>query len=348
MTEDEKWMREAISEAEKGIGIAAPNPSVGALIVRDGKELSRGAPSKGGRPHAERSAIANLDSESASGATAYVTLEPCSTIGQTGACTEALIRTGVSRVVYGAEDPNPAHAGGAQKILENAGIVVTSGVLEAECRHLIRGFAMVQTKGRPWVIAKSAMSLDGRITRPPGEGQWLTGIEARAEVQQLRAEVDAIITSGETVRKDDPALTLRGDFIPQDKDQPWRVVLTKAGLEYGEFQLFNDAFSDRTLIFRNQGLEESLGNLAKNHGANTVLLESGGKLMGSFLDAGLIDEFVIYLAPMVTGGSEQAIGGKGVTSIGARLGLANSEIVQVGNDLRVRGVVDRSPRPMER
>jgi len=183
--EDEHWMQEALSEARKGLGLTAPNPSVGAVIVRDGIELSRGWTQKPGQAHAEREALANLTKHSnvpnAQGATIYVTLEPCSTHGRTGACTDALIEAGISKVVYGAKDPNPAHSGAADAILKARGIEVISGIHQSLCEASIRGFAKVQTSGRPWVIAKTAMSLDGRITRPPGESQWLTGAQARED-----------------------------------------------------------------------------------------------------------------------------------------------------------------------
>jgi diaminohydroxyphosphoribosylaminopyrimidine deaminase/5-amino-6-(5-phosphoribosylamino)uracil reductase len=317
--------------------------------VKDGIELARGWHRRVGTPHAERDALAKLPPGAAVGATAYVTLEPCSTHGRTGACTEALIAAGVSRVVYGARDPNPAHVGRADKVLREAGIEVTSGVCEEDCLHLIRGFAMVQKEGRPWVIAKTAMSLDGRITRPPGEGQWLSGPGAREEVQLLRASVDAIVTSGETVRRDDPALTLRSSVISPNKEQPWRVVITRKQLDRSKFQLFNDRFAERTLVFENLDLKVILEQLVENKGVTQILLEAGGGLLGSFLDAGLIDEWVIFLTPMVTGGPSPSVGGAGVPSLAERLSLKNLSIDQVGDDLCARGLVDRSgPRPLLR
>jgi len=347
--EEKRWLQVALEEARRGVGLTAPNPPVGSVIVRDGIELARGWHRRAGAPHAERAALASLAPGEARGASVYVTLEPCSTQGRTGACTDALIEAGVSRVVYGARDPNPAHLGGADQVLGAAGIEVRSGVCEEECLHLIRGFVMVQTAGRPWVIAKTAMSLDGRITRPPGEGQWLSGTGAREEVQLLRAEVDAIVTSGETVRRDDPSLTLRSSAISPDKEQPWRVVLTKAGLDQSKYQLFNDDFSARSLLFQNQEIGSVLTQLVTNQLVNTVLLESGGGLTGEFFDAGLIDEWVIYLTPMVTGGPSPAVGGKGAGSLEERYSLKDLQIHQVGNDLCARGIVDRSgPRALVR
>jgi diaminohydroxyphosphoribosylaminopyrimidine deaminase/5-amino-6-(5-phosphoribosylamino)uracil reductase len=343
---DHLWMALALTEAQKGIGLTSPNPAVGCVIVKDGLELARGWHHQYGSAHAERDALAKLDPGQGQGATAYVTLEPCSTHGNTGACTAALIDAGITRVVYAISDPNPSHVGNADRILRAAGIDVSSGLLEEECRHLIRGFAMVQTEKRPWVIAKTAMSLDGRITRPPGESQWLTGSEAREDVQLLRAEVDAIITSGATVRQDDPALTLRSPAISPLKKQPLRVVLTRFGIDQSSYQIFNDG--QPTRLFQNIPIPEVLRTLS-NDSINTVLLESGGDLMGAFLDGDLIDEFVIYYAPLITGGPTPAIGGRGVATLEDRYSLKSISLEKIGPDLRLRGIVDREgPPPLVR
>ena len=343
---DTPWMTFALAEAKQGIGLTSPNPAVGCVIVKDGIELARGWHHQYGTFHAERDALTKLEPGQAQGATAYVTLEPCSGHGTTGACTDILIESGLTRVVYAISDPNPAHAGNADHILRAADIDVSSGLLEEEARHLIRGFAMVQSEKRPWVIAKTAMSLDGRITRPPGESQWLTGPEAREDVQLLRAEVDAIITSGVTVRQDDPALTLRSSAISSRKKQPLRVVLTRSEIDQSSYQIFNDGHP--TYLFQNISILEVLRTLA-NDGINTILLESGGDLMGSFLDEGLIDEFVIYYAPIITGGPTPAIGGKGVATLEERYSLKNTSLEKIGPDLRLRGIIDRNgPPPLVR
>lgn len=344
--DDLHWMTLALEEAQQGIGLTAPNPAVGCVLVRDGEELARGWHQKAGTHHAERNALSKLESGQAKDATAYVTLEPCSSQGTTGACTDALIEAGISRLVYAIPDPNPSHAGRADEFLRASGIEVSSVLLEEECRHLIRGFAMVQTQGRPWVIAKTAMSLDGKITRPPGEGQWLTGPEAREDVQLVRAEVDAIITSGATVRQDDPSLTLRSAAISPQKKQPLRVVLTRSEIDQSAYQIFNDSYPTR--LFQDVPISGVLRTLA-SEGINTVLLESGGDLVGAFLDEGFIDEFVIYYAPIVTGGPTPAIGGKGPGSLEERYSLKDTTLVQIGPDLRMRGIIDREgPLPLER
>lgn len=339
---DEKWMRIALSEAQRGIGLTSPNPAVGAVIVKDGIEIARGWHAKAGTPHAERVALNKLESGEAVGSTAYVTLEPCSTCGRTGACVNALIEAGVSRVVYGALDPNPDHAGAADGILNAAGIEVLSGICRYECEHLIRAFSMTQLQARPWVIAKTAMTLDGRITRPDGEGQWLSCESSREEVQLLRAEVDGIICSGETVRRDNPALTLRSSKISEDKVQPWRVVLTRSVLDKTVYQIFNDAHHERTLLFENDDPYEILRTLSRDYEVQSVLIEAGGNLLGSFLDAGLIDEWVIYMAPMVSGGETVSLAGNGVGSLNERISLTDIKTTKIRSDVRFRALTDRS------
>lgn len=343
--DDLKWMKRALEEGRRGVGLTAPNPPVGAIIVKAGQEIASGWHRRAGEPHAEKEALAQLRPGEADGTTIYVTLEPCSTQGRTGACTDALIKAGVGRVVFGLCDPNPAHAGQAEKILRDAGIEVEGGILADECAKLIRGFAMVQENGRPWVIAKTAMSLDGRITRPPGEGQWLSGKAAREQVQELRAGVEAIITSGETLRRDDPALTLRSPSINRNKKQPWRVVLTRQEINRKGFQLFTDPWRDRTLVFREPKKYDLLRTLAGDPGVTTVLLEAGGRLLGEFQDEGLIDEWVIFLAPLVCGGPSVALAGEGTRTLEDRVALKELSLTRVGEDLCARGVVDRAGPP---
>lgn len=339
MMMDEQFMQLAIAEAKKGIGLTSPNPPVGAVIVKDGQVIGKGWHRKAGEPHAEREAIKSVaKGVDLTGATIYVTLEPCSTSGRTGACTDAIIEAGFSRVVYGARDVNPDHAGAADEILESAGIEVKSGVLEEECNVLIRGFSKRILKGLPWVIAKSAMSLDGRITRPDGEGQWLTGQEARAEAHRIRAEVDAIIVGGKTVRRDNPSLTIRGEAYRSEKEQPWRLVLTQSGKENLplDVTVFTDEFKEKTLIHEDMSLEASLRELAER-GCNTVLLECGGVLMRQFLEQGLVDEVAVFFAPMLTGGGDFGFGvGEHLKK---SLALEKMRVKQLGEDVLFRGVV---------
>jgi diaminohydroxyphosphoribosylaminopyrimidine deaminase/5-amino-6-(5-phosphoribosylamino)uracil reductase len=338
---DEIFMQLALTEAQKGVGLTCPNPPVGAVIVSNGEVIGRGWHRKAGEPHAEREAIKSAgEGVSFKGATIYVTLEPCSTCGRTGACTDAIIEGGFSRVVYGARDVNPDHVGAADEILKSAGIEAVSGVLEEQCEALIRGFSKRMLKGLPWVIAKSAMSLDGRITRPEGEGQWLTGAEARAEAHSIRAEVDAIVVGGKTVRRDDPGLTVRGDAYREKKAQPWRVVLTQSGKKNLPLDaaVFTDEFKDRTLVHADMSLEESLRELAER-GCNTVLLECGGVLMRQFLEQGLVDEVAVFFAPMLTGGGDFGFGvGEHLKK---SLALEKIQVKQLGEDILFRGVFRR-------
>ncbi|MGJ8672810.1 bifunctional diaminohydroxyphosphoribosylaminopyrimidine deaminase/5-amino-6-(5-phosphoribosylamino)uracil reductase RibD [Rubritalea sp.] len=342
--EDDKWMARALEEGWKGAGLTSPNPAVGAVVVKDQKELGAGYHQKAGLPHAEREAIADVvakhGEDALKGATIYVTLEPCSTAGRTPACTSGILENGIARVVYGAVDPNPDHAGAADSLLKSKGVEISSGVLRERCELLLRPFAKRITTGLPWVVAKTAMSLDGRITRPPSEGQWLTSPESREIVHQLRAQVDAIIVGGKTVRRDNPRLTLRSENNSPNKQQPWRVVLTYSGRESlpQEFHLFTDEHKERTLIYQDKPLEEVLRDLA-DHDCNSVLLECGGKLMRQFAEAELIDEYQLFYAPIITGGEDFGFGLGDHFKSSLRLKEVSSQ--SIGQDTLIRGVVDR-------
>jgi diaminohydroxyphosphoribosylaminopyrimidine deaminase/5-amino-6-(5-phosphoribosylamino)uracil reductase len=341
--EDARWMRRAIEEARKGIGRTSPNPPVGAVVVKDGVEIGAGWHRGAGLPHAEREAMAaarsTLGEDALRGSTVYVTLEPCSTHGRTPPCTEGLIEAGVARVIYAAEDPNPAHAGGADALLTAAGIAVTRGVLAEEAARLIRPFAKVQRCGLPWVILKTAMSLDGRITRPPGEGMWLTGPEARAEVQRLRAETDAVLTSGETVRQDRPRLDLRDPELAKGRAQPWRVVLTDRPDSLPmDAPLFTDDHKERTLIESRAEVEDVLRRLVRDRGVSAVLVECGGRLAADLLEKGLVDEWVAFLAPLLGGGPLPAVAGTGFPE---GLRLEKPEFRRFGGDVMLRATIAR-------
>ncbi len=341
--EDERWMGVALDEARRGIGRTAPNPPVGAVVVRDGVLLGKGWHRAAGCPHAEREALADAvarcGSEAVRGATVYVTLEPCSTQGRTPPCTLGLMEAGVGRVVYATVDRNPLHAGRADGILRGGGIEVESGVGREEAERILRPFFKVREKGLPWVIWKTAMSLDGRLTRPPGEGQWLTGEEARRDVQRLRGEVDAILTSGATVRADRPAMTIRVPEFLEGRKQPWRVVFTRDGATLPvDAPLFTDEWRERTLVRAGEGLEEVLRGMARDQGVMCVLLEAGGRLSGALMEAGLIDEVVVYLAPMICGGPDVALLARDEMS---PLRLEEVSYERFGEDVRMRGVVRR-------
>jgi diaminohydroxyphosphoribosylaminopyrimidine deaminase/5-amino-6-(5-phosphoribosylamino)uracil reductase len=340
---DEKWMALALQEARKGIGRTAPNPPVGAVIVRDGNLLGSGWHRQAGLPHAEVEAMnaarAVHGSDSLKGATAYVTLEPCSTVGKTPACTSGLIAAGISRVIYGCADPNPAHAGVADAVLEKAGLSVSSRVLEKECLEILRPFSKSQLTGLPWVIWKCAMSLDGKITRPAGESQWLSSKESRADVQLLRSQVDGIITSGETVRRDLPALTIRVPELLEGRQQPWRIVVTNHPASMPlHAPLFSDEWRERTLLRDGHDLEAMLRALVKEQGVLSLMLEAGGKFSAAMLAAGLVDEVVIYQAPILCGDTLPALAG---TSFSNSLSIGEMEHKTLGSDLRIRGLIQK-------
>ena len=334
---DAAWMKLALDEAHKGVGKTAPNPPVGAVIVKNGIMLGKGWHQAAGKPHAERQALADAAGKDVRGATLYITLEPCSTFGRTPPCTEGIIDAGIARVVYATVDRNPSHAGRADRLLQSAGIEVISGVCREDAEKLLRPFFKVRETGLPWVIWKTAMSLDGRITRPPGEGQWLTGELARADVQKLRASVDAILTSGETVRRDKPALTIRVPELLEGRQQPWRVVFTENHETLpADAPLFSDEWKERTLIRPHDDLENILRALVKEQGVLTIMVEAGGVFSAALFEAGLIDEVAIYYAPILCGGPSPGLGGVGLKD---SLHLEEIDFQQFGNDIRLRGIV---------
>jgi diaminohydroxyphosphoribosylaminopyrimidine deaminase/5-amino-6-(5-phosphoribosylamino)uracil reductase len=301
-------MQMALEQARLGVGLTSPNPPVGAVIVANGEVIGRGYHRKAGMPHAEVEAIIDARAhypEPLLGATIYVTLEPCSTHGRTGPCTEAIRAAGIRRVVWGADDPNPNHAGRARAVLAAAGIAVANGVLKSDCEDLIRPFAKWVTTGLPYVIAKAGQSLDGRITRPAGEGQWITSEAARAHARTLRRQVDAILVGAETVRKDNPNLTLRDGKLT-GKEQPLRVVLTRSGNLPMDAHLFTDAFKDRTLVLRDQDLPAALRTLGQQ-GVVSVLIEGGGKVLAQAFRGRLVDEVYWYIAPLLCGSGVPAV-----------------------------------------
>lgn len=336
---DEAAMRLALSEARRGIGLTSPNPPVGAVILnKEGTLLGSGWHRRAGLPHAEIEALrdAMAKGHHVAGATIYVTLEPCSTHGRTPPCVDALIAAKIGRVVWGAQDPNPAHLGRAKQLLENEGIPVTVGLLESECAEILRPFSKRVRTGLPWVIAKAGMSLDGKITRPAGEGRWITSAEARLDAMNLRLQSDAILVGAETVRADDPALTLRLLEIPEGKAQPWRVILTRSGDLPANAALLNDAHRDRTLVFANVPLVEILRDLAAR-GVMSVLLEGGGQLLASAFSDGLVDEAVFYVAPLICGIGKPVINGDAFT--GTSWNLDFQSVTTAGPDLRIRALV---------
>ena len=332
---DERFMAAAIRLSRAHLGRTASNPSVGCLIVKDGVIVGQAVTALGGRPHAEPQALAEAG-ERARGATAYVTLEPCSHHGKTPPCAEALIAYGVARVVISVTDPDPRVSGRGISMLREAGIKVDAGVLEAEARRALAGYLTRQTKNRPYVTLKLAVSADGMIGRQ-GEGQVaITGPEARAEVQALRTETDAILVGIGTAISDDPLLTVRTPGL--EAYSPVRIVLDPAlalpltsklvatarevpiilvasedvsplGSEAGTPPAVSDIDSRRTaleaagveIVYCNPYHPEVLLPALATRGISSLLVEGGAKTAKLFLEAGLVDRIQLYQAPVVIG-----------------------------------------------
>ncbi|WP_420069132.1 bifunctional diaminohydroxyphosphoribosylaminopyrimidine deaminase/5-amino-6-(5-phosphoribosylamino)uracil reductase RibD [Rarispira pelagica] len=320
-------MHRALSLASRAMGMTSPNPMVGAVVVKDGRIVGEGFHRRAGLPHAEVEALLEAGN-AARGATVYVTLEPCCHYGKTPPCTSALIDAGVKRVVVAARDPNPKVAGRGIKILREAGIDVRTGVLEKESRWLNRGFMSRMERGRPWVMAKIAMGLDGRIALPDGSSRWITGEDARHEVMRLRAWYDVVLTGAGTVIADDPQLTVR---LPAHERQPLRVVLDGMGRLDAGYRVaesgtivFSGKVADKANIaaLKNKGVEcifyegerippSFVLNTLLEKGVNTVMIEAGQGVISSFAGEDLIDELVVFVAPRVLG--------KGLSWIDVRL-----------------------------
>ncbi len=351
-------MARALQLARRGLYTAHPNPRVGCVIVFDGHVVGEGWHERTGGPHAEIVALTQAGRK-ASGATVYVTLEPCCHHGRTPPCTDALIAAGVGRVVIGAIDPNPAVAGRGLKALQQAGIETTSGVLEAQCSALNAGFNLRMGRGRPRVTVKIASSVDGRTALSNGMSQWISGTAAREDVQRLRARSGAIMTGIGTVLTDDPMLTVRGPAFT-DMPQPLRVILDSqlrlppdARLlnHPGEVRIFTvaDVETDRAKALRSAGakpepvreahgkpaLDAVLERLAELE-VNDVLVEAGPGLNGALLDAGLIDELIVYQAAHLLGADAQGMfASRPLETMDQRTALTLMDLRRVGRDIRL-------------
>ncbi|WP_420416866.1 bifunctional diaminohydroxyphosphoribosylaminopyrimidine deaminase/5-amino-6-(5-phosphoribosylamino)uracil reductase RibD [Pacificispira sp.] len=326
--DDARWMRAALSLARRGLGRVAPNPAVGCVLVRDGRVVGRGWTQPGGRPHAETEALARAGA-AARGATAYVTLEPCSHFGQTGPCADALIAAGISRAVVAMPDPDSRVSGRGVDRMRAAGITVDTGLLEADAARLNAGFLSHRLRGRPVVTLKLATTLDGKIATAAGESQWITGTEARADAHLLRMTHDAVLVGIGTALADNPALTCR---LPGAPGEGWRVVLDSMGRLPPDAALCDgtrptlqlvasDASEDapggveRIVVPRSSGggLDPAscLTALA-DKGVTRLMVEGGGAVAASFLRDGLVDRIVWYRAPFALGGD----GRDGIAPIG--------------------------------
>jgi diaminohydroxyphosphoribosylaminopyrimidine deaminase / 5-amino-6-(5-phosphoribosylamino)uracil reductase len=325
-------MRAALSEARNGLGRTSPNPAVGAVLVIDRKIVAKGHHKRAGWPHAEVECLRSFKKPVPKSAVLYVTLEPCSTTGRTGPCTEAIVEAGVRRLVIGATDPNPRHAGHGIELLKQAGLNVRTGVLARECSALNEAFNKWTETRRPFVIAKCGMSLDGRLSPPPRETQWITSTASRRHAQHLRAQVDAILIGAETLRTDDPRLTAR----LRGAKQPWRIVLSRSGALPRRARLFTDRFAARTIVQGKKNLRAVLRELGEKE-ITSVLIEGGGEILGQALDQRLVDKVQLYLGPILTGGPVVAFPGIGAASTEQALRLDRVRYVRIGQDICVIG-----------
>lgn len=351
---DHSMMARALQLAERGLWTTTPNPRVGCVLVRDGWVVGEGWHEKAGEPHAEVHALRNAGPR-ARGATAYVTLEPCSHYGRTPPCAEVLIAAGVSRVVSAMSDPNPLVSGKGLALLAAAGVATSCGLLETEACELNIGFVSRMTRGRPWLRLKTAASLDGKTALNNGLSQWITGPDARRDGQRWRARACAILTGIGTVRDDDPQLNVR-DF--ETTRQPLRVVvdsrletpLTARILQGGpvliagavenaeKIELLRSTGAE-VLIFPNAAgkveLKDLLNELGRR-GINEVHAEAGFKLNGSLLREGLVDELLLYLAPCLIGHDASGLFNlPELTSLDQKHLLKIRDLRQVGENIRV-------------
>ena len=360
---DAHYMARALELARKGHYTTHPNPRVGCVIVRDGQIVGEGWHERTGEPHAEVHAL-RAAGDKARGATAYVTLEPCSHHGRTPPCADALVHAGLARVVAAMQDPNPAVAGRGMQRLSQAGIATESGVLEGEARKLNEGFLKRMEHGLPFVRVKLAMSLDGRTAMESGESQWITGPAARSAVQRLRAQASVVLTGADTVLADNARLTVRADELGLDAEQtalamsrpPLRVLID------GRLRVPLDApffKAGPALVATCMAIEEQYANgpeclivagedglvdLRKllvelaARGVNEVLVEAGPRLAGAFAQQGLVDEFQIFIAGRFLGSSARPLLDWPLAQMKDAPALKITDIRAVGDDWRVTAI----------
>ena len=361
---DREMMARALMLAERGRYTAMPNPVVGCVITLNESIIGEGWHQRAGEAHAEINALAAIEG-SASGATAYVSLEPCNHQGRTGPCSQALIDAGIARVVYAMEDPNPAVGGAGIERLENAGIAVSGPLMESSAELLNAGFIKRMVRKMPYVRVKSAMSVDGRTAMASGDSKWVTGPTARADVQKLRARSCAVITGIGSILFDDPNMTVRETELPLDGaadvaarqplrvvvDSQWRTPLTArlfnsegavliVGVEpNAEKQAALEAKGAQTLVLKGPDgrvhLRKLLQYLAQDKLCNEVLIEAGHQLSGSVVRQGLMDQMIVYMAPKLMGSKAMPLFDLQIDNMKSYLPLKISDIRQVGRDWRM-------------
>ena len=335
---DRYFMMLAIEQAKRGLYTTRPNPAVGCVIVQADKVVGQGFHPKAGQPHAEVFALKDAGMQ-AMGATAYVTLEPCSHTGRTPPCALGLIKAGVKRVVIAGLDPNPQVAGRGVKLLEQAGIAVTVGVLTAQAEALNKGFLKAMRSQMPYVRLKIATSLDGRTAMASGESKWITGTAAREDVQKLRAQSGVIITGSETVIVDNPQLNVRSNQLginPEQVPQPKIVILDRRGrLEHDLQSDYQLCQSPETLYWHEENLIELLKNLVSEHHCYDVLVEAGASVAGSFLQLQLVDELIVYQAPCLLGTQARPMVAINPLALAQQLRFDIHSHEQLGTDLKL-------------
>ena len=362
---DKRFMKLAIKEAKKGLGRTSPNPPVGAVIVKEGKVIAKGYHRACGMPHAEIEALNKLNGY-APGATLYVTLEPCNHYGKTPPCTEAIIKSGIKRVVIGIRDPNPQVKGGGAEFLRDHGIEVKEGVLEEECRELIKHFIKFVTTGIPYVAVKVAMTLDGWIATKTGDSKWITNEQSRRFVHRLRSIADAVLVGVGTVISDNPLLDTRllkraikdpvkvvidpHLRIPKScnllKNSPHKTIIiaNKSLVSKAQAEDFKKETGAEVLLCpfkkgtKQIDLAQMLISLGKKH-ITYLLVEGGAKVIGSFIKQRQVDEFFIFKAPKLLGGSDgiPMAYGKGAERISKVIRLKDIKIRRFKDDLLVQG-----------
>lgn len=335
-----RWMTRALEEARRAEGLTSPNPAVGAVVVKHEREVAAGYHERAGQAHAEVRALEAAGDE-AVGADLYVTLEPCSTSGKTPPCVDAIRRSGIARVIVGCVDANPRHAGRGVDRLRADGIDVEVGVLEEACRRLNEAFFHWVRTGRAFVTLKLAATLDGRIATASGESQWITGPEARSEVQKLRRAADAILVGAETVRLDDPSLRVRE---PADwPRQPARFVWTRS--DPGSFdptlQVLRDESLPPTRFVRPRGTPQWTDFLTElgAESITSLLVEGGGELAAEMLRSGAVDKLVWFVAPRILGGagSRPAVGGADPRALSECVQVQSMQVAFCGRDVILTG-----------
>jgi diaminohydroxyphosphoribosylaminopyrimidine deaminase/5-amino-6-(5-phosphoribosylamino)uracil reductase len=334
-------MRRALELARTAGVPLGPNPRVGCVLLGpDGATVAEGLHRGAGTMHAEADALANAG-RAAAGTTAVVTLEPCNHTGRTGPCAAALIDAGVARVVYAQPDPNPVATGGAET-LRGAGIDVDGGLLRQEAEHVNRAWTFALEHGRPYVTWKFATTLDGRSAAVDGTSRWISNLESRRDTHRLRAECDAILVGTQTVLDDDPELTVRDDLdqpLARER-QPLRVVMGLRELPASS-RVLDDAAA--TAVLRTRKPHEVLDELFRM-GRRHLFLEGGPTVAAAFLEAGLVDEVVAYVAPMLLGSGRSAVGDLGITTMADALHLYVGDVTVLGDNVRLTMRPDENRR----